>query len=183
MINFFYDDCIISNYEKRGEWEETISYLKSLVHSDNTDKSIFFRYAAQCWYVLTFWDCFMPKEKLSRSFFEMNMKSAYRIAKKYYWNDSNCLWLFGYFMCINQTDFLFIDKNILEIEQMGNNLIIKAYSFDINNPLSEIMYLADNGTKQDYKNAVEKAKSSITEKFPGDSAVDCYFREIFTHCI
>ena len=77
-------------------------------------------------------------------------------------------------------DFPYVSTDIREVEKAGNDLISKAYSNEPNNQLSEILYLADNGSKRKYMKALKKCKKKITIYFPHQSAVEQYFSEIFT---
>lgn len=180
MNRIFYDDEILVEYEQQEQWDKCLEYLDQLMYSHPQDKSILYRFAAQSWYVLTFWDCNMPKCKLNRQEFELNLRIAYSLAKKRWWTDSDCLWLFGYFMCINQMDFPYISSNIFEVERNGNRLINEAYNSNPKNPLAEIIFLADSGNKSKYKAAKDKIFDHISSYFPSGSAVGRYFIEIFT---
>ena len=51
----FYDDDILVKYEQYEEWDKTYEHLNNLMCSQSENKSILYRFAAQCWYVLTFW--------------------------------------------------------------------------------------------------------------------------------
>lgn len=180
MNAIFYDDDILAKYEQQEQWEQSVAYLNNLLYCEYQNKSILYRFAAQNWYVLTFWNCNMPKDKLNRNVFELELKKAYTIAKENWWNDSDCLWLFGYFMCINQMDFPYINTDIREVEKIGNNLISKAYFANSGNQLAEILYLADNGSKKKYMQALKNAKKNISVYFPHKSEVEQYFFEVFT---
>lgn len=179
MRAIFYDDHVLVKHEQQEEWDKSLEYLNNLIYSSATNKSIVYRFAAQSWYVLTFWDCSMPKDKLNRNIFEEGLKKAYTMAKEKWWTDSDCLWLFGYFMCINQMDFPYISTDIREVEKEGNDLICKAYFNNPNNQLAEILYLADNGCKRKYMQARKKCKKNISVYFPNQSAVEQYFSEVF----
>ena len=180
MSEIFYDDDILVKYEQQEQWDKSLEYLCNLAYSQPQNRSVLYRLAAQNWYVLTFWNCNMPKDKLNRNVFALGLKKAYTLAKEKWWTDSNCLWLFGYFMCINPMDFPYISADIREVEKEGNNLISKAYSNNPNNQLAEILYLADNGNKQKYMGALKKCKKNIITYFPHQSAVEQYFSEVFT---
>lgn len=179
MNALFYYDSVLFKYEQNEKWDKCLDYLNNLVNSQPQNKSILYRYAATSWYVLTFWNCNIPKDKLNRKVFELGLEKSYKIAKEKWWLDSDCLWLFGYFMYINQMDFLFISKDIAEVEREGNALILKAYLNNPNNKLAEILYLADNGNKHKYRKAQKKSKSNLTSYFPYQSAIEQYFVEIF----
>lgn len=181
MSAIFYDDDILVNYEKDDQWEKCVEHLNNMVDSHFHNKSILCRFAAQSWYVLTFWDCRMPKDRLNRAVFETSLKKAYVLAKERWWTDSDCLWLFGYFMCINQVIFPYISTDIREVEQEGNSLIFKAHSNNPSNQLAEILYLADSKNKHKYVMATKKVKKFIEIYFPHQSAVEQYFAEIFTN--
>ena len=180
MNRLFYNDDILIQYEQQEMWEESVTYLAKLLHSDPQNKNVLYRLAAQCWYVLTFWDCNMPKESLHRNFFESNLKSVYLLAREQWWSDPDCLWLFGYFMSINQLDFLFVSADIRDVEKVGCNLIHQSILIDPNNKPAQILYLADNAGKHKYINAKKKMKESISALFPGEPEVDKYFAEVFT---
>ena len=55
-------------------------------------------------------------------------------------------------------DFPYVSTDIREVEKAGNDLISKAYSNEPNNQLAEILYLADNGSKRKYMEALKKCK-------------------------
>lgn len=180
MNAIFYDDDILVKCEQYENWDKSLEYLNNLLCSKPENKSVLYRFAAQCWYVLTFWDCCMPKDKLNRNVFEFGLKKAYETAKENWWNDSDCLWLFGYFMCINPMIFSYISNDIREVEKIGNNLISEAYFADPHNQLAEILYLADNGSSRKYMQALKNAKKNIPVYFPHKSEMDKYFFEVFT---
>ena len=77
-------------------------------------------------------------------------------------------------------DFPYVSTDIREVEKAGNDLISEAYFNDPNNQLAEILYLADNGSKRKYKEALKKCKKKIAIYFPHQSTVEQYFCEIFT---
>lgn len=174
---FYYDD-ILAEYEQYEEWDKTYEYLNNLMCSRADNKFILYRFAAQCWYVLTFWVCDMPKKKMNKELFELGLKKAYFLAKE--WNDSDCLWLFGYFMCINPMVFPYVSIDIREVEEKGNALITKAYHDNPNNQLAEILYLVDNGNKRKYRQALNKCKENIAMYFPHQSEIEKYFYEVFS---
>lgn len=176
----FYDDDILVKYEQYEEWDKTYEHLNNLMCSQSENKSILYRFAAQCWYVLTFWDCNMPKGKFNKELFELGLKKTYVIAKEKWWNDSDCLWLFGYFMCINPIAFPYVSIDIREVEEEGNHLIAKAYRHNPNNQLAEILYLVDNSNKRKYKKAQKEVKKNIYMYFPHQSEIEKYFLEVFT---
>lgn len=180
MNNIFYNDNTLAQFEQHEQWEESVKYLAELVHRDSENPHILYRLAAQCWYVLTSWDCEMPKERLDRTVFESNLEKAYILAKKRWWNDSDCLWLFGYFMIINQFDFPYVSADILEVEKEGRGLIRQAFSLDPNNELARIWYLADTVSNRKWFRARKELKKSIYLFFPSHSKVDKYFAEVFT---
>lgn len=82
-------------------------------------------------------------------------------------------------MCINSTVFPYISNDIREVEKKGDELISESYFADPNNQLAEILYLADNGSKRKYMQALKKQKN-IAAYFPHKSEVDKYFFEVFT---
>ena len=180
MGEIFYNDDILVNYEKQEEWDKSVEYLNELVDAQPFHKSTLYRFAALNWYVLTDWDYCMPKDRLDRSLFELGLEKAYRLAKEKWWDDSHCLWLFGYFMYINPIDFTFFSDDIQEVIKQGDSLITKAYCDDPNNQLAEILYLCDHGSKRKYKEVKKKYKEDIAVYFPGQSGVEQYFIEIFT---
>lgn len=180
MSAIFYNDDILTKYEQQEQWDKSSEYLNNLMQTQSQNRSILYRFAAQNWYVLTFWDCNMPKDKLNRNVFELGLKKAYTYAKERWWADSDCLWLFGYFMCINQMDFPYISTDIRKVEKEGNQLISKAYFNNPNNQLAEILYLADNGNKRKYMEALKRCKKNIAIYFPHQSAIEEYFSEVFT---
>lgn len=180
MSKIFYNDELLRKYESEEQWDASVIYLRQKLCSCPDDKRILFRLAAQCWYILTFWDCDMPKDRLDKMLFQSELESTYNIARKKYWHDSNCLWLFGYFMCINQMDFSFVSEDIYEVELEGNRLIGEAYSNDSCNQFAEILYLVDTGTKRECASAIKTMRNHITEYFSKQSAVEQYFFDIFT---
>lgn len=180
MNSIFYDDKILAHYEQQEQWEESVTYLVNLMYLNMQNKHILYRLAAQCWYVLTFWDCNMPKERLNRTVFESNLELVYYLAQIKWWNDADCLWIFGYFMSINQMDFKYVNTDIRDVEKEGNDLILKSISLNPNNELAKILFLADNAKKRKYNSAKMNLRKSIFLFFPSNSKVDVYFAEIFT---
>lgn len=78
MSAIFYDDDILVKYEQQEQWTQSVAYLDNLLRSKPENKYVLYRFAAQCWYVLTFWDCCMPKDKLNRNVFEFGLKKRIR---------------------------------------------------------------------------------------------------------
>lgn len=183
MSIIFYNDELLRKYEAEEQWETSVIYLSQKLCSCPDDKSILFRLAAQCWYVLTFWDCDMPIDRLDKVLFQSELETTYNIAREKHWHNSDCLWLFGYFMCINQMDFAFVSEDIYEVELEGNRLICEAHSTDPSNQLAEILYLADNGKKRNYASAIKTIRNQISEYFSKQSAIEQYFYDIFTNYI
>lgn len=180
-INIFYNDKMLDEYEKSERWDKSILYLTEKLKDTNVKKDVLLRLSVQSWYILTFWDCCMPIEKLQRSMFEISLKNSYKIFRKFLYNDSDCLWVFGYLMSVNQLDFSFIENDILTIESLGISLIYEAYNCDPNNKLAEILFLENKGEKKQCRKKKEKLELHIRECFPSNSEVDKYFLETFTN--
>ena len=180
MNAIFYNDDTLSFYEKESLWEESVLFLNALLSRQPDNKSILCRFAAQCWYVLTVWDYNMPTENLNKSVFEDGLKKAYGLTKERWWTDSDCLWLFGYFMYINQMAFSFVDVGFNDIENEGVNLISRSYYINPHNQLAEVLFLGIKGDSRKYSKAKKALNKCIHLYFPQQSAVEHYFTEVFT---
>lgn len=177
MKKLFFDDLVLQQLEKDGKWEETIDYI--IKNKNIKDKSVFLRLAAQSWYILTFFDCCLPKEKIDRNKCLNLLKILYEMVMTVWNKDQDCLWLFGYFMCVNQSNFDFLDESIFEIEKRGNAMILEAYNISQDNPLVNILYFSEAGSKMRYYYTKKKNKKFLKDFFPSESSVDKYFIEIF----
>lgn len=180
MEKKLYCDDVIIRYERSGEWDKCVAYLEEKFSSNPKDKSVLCRLAAQSWYVLSFWHCCMPKEYLDRTLFEKSLKNVFVVAMQDWGDESDILWLFGYFMCINPLDFSFISADVIEVENRGSELVRKAYINDPKNPLAEILFLSECENKWEYNIAKKNMKNEIEEYFSSQSEIDQYFMEIFT---
>ena len=180
MREIFYNDATIEQYEVNEQWDECVLYLYALVMKDVENKKLWFSLAAQSWYTLTFWECYMKKENSDRQKIENYFMEAYTNIQQHWGEDANSLWLCGYFMCINPYEFLFLDMDISDIELRGNELINRAYIIDASNPLVEVLFVADNGKKKYYIEAKKRLRTKIKDFFPSNSLIDRYFTEIFT---
>ena len=178
MIIFFYNDEKLEKYEYDKEWEKSVLYLIKLTKLFPKRKDIILRLMGQCWYTLAFWECLKINNGLNRCFFEETFETAYKIIQSYWGDDSDCLLILGYFMCVNQMVFEFLPDDIISIELKGRTLIERAYLDNPQNEIAKLFYLQDSSLK--YKIYKIKLQKKIYNYFPSDSAIDRYFVEICT---
>lgn len=177
MNRLFFDDSVLQQLEREEKWNETLDYITKT--KNLKDKEVFLRLAAQTWYILTFFDCCLPKEKIDINECLCLFKSLYNDMLTNWSNDQDCLWLFGYFMSINQNSFEFLDENIFDIEKKGAKLISKAYDINRDNLFVRILHFSDTRHKIRYWYTKKKIKKSLKELFPSNSSVDEYFFAVF----
>lgn len=180
MNKFFYGDDVLVNYEHNGEWEKSVEHLRNIWLNNSQEKSVLLRLAAQCWYVLTFWDCDIPKENLVQDIFKKNFQMVYENVVKNWNTDADCLLIFGYFMCVNQFCFDFLDEDIMSIEKKGSLWISEAYLINSENILAKLMYLMEKKNALKCKLYKRKIRKQIQVIFGGNSLVEHYFLEICT---
>ena len=179
MKMFFFDKTLY-RYEQSEQWDRCLIYLKDMTLLYPKNKTIFFSLAAYSWYVLTFWDICMPVNEMKRHDFELMLSETYMKAQHLFWEDSNCLWMFGYFMRTNFLDFAFISADFRDVIEEGDALIKKAYLLERSNKLAEMMYYEIENRKSEYNRVKKEVIERISDYFPNKSEIDNYFTEVFT---
>ncbi len=177
--SFFYSDEELDEMEHNGQWEESVKYLKQKWEAAPYQKNVLYRYAAQNWYAFTHKEETGMDGKDQKNMLKTNLKEALNYAKEHCWEESDCLWLFGYMMQTGPFAFVAVITYLEDTKNEGRELVNTAAGMIPENILAQVTQLADE-KRGAFKKKKKQLAPNLEDYFPTQSALDRYFREYFT---
>jgi hypothetical protein len=179
---FFSSVDYLSEMEKVEQWESirALLYEQWTNEKDNLEKLL--RLASECWLIMTDWDCCINNEEIDYDLLKSNLIETYSYGIEHFEDNTKLLCLFGYM--ISLFPYFFYIKNdpdgkeFLFYESKGKEMLEKAHQYDKGNLLVKVFYLgSSNRHIKKYKKAREDLKPHLLELFPGDTAIEQYFKD------
>jgi hypothetical protein len=178
---------LVENLHKMEQSEQWEAIRKLLYEKWITDKSnlkALIRLASECWLIMTDWDCCINNEGLDYELFKRNLMESCSYGLEHFDDDEKILCLFGYMMSLFP-GFFYSNNDLtgqayLDYENKGKSMLEKAYNNYPDNPLVRVLFLGLADETKKYNDAKIELKPHLSSLFPGETAIEQYFKEILS---
>ena len=181
----------LSELESAEKWEEARAMLYKLWNADRENIDLFLRLFSECWYVLCEWNAVVDAEGLSWETFQDTLVECTMYGLDHFGGDTRFLWMGGYMIGLfpylfyrgeglDQKDW---DALYLKWESKGNEMSEKAARQEPNNLLARFNFVGSyqfvtaNGNDE-YLEAKKRLVPLLDKYFPGNTAIEEYFKDI-----
>ena len=146
--------------ECQEKWED----IRPLLHKNwkqyETCPDSLIRLMAECWYVLTLWDCCICKEKLSYEAFKTTLLETVTFGVKHFKNYQKFLCMAGYMISVRPDLFCtkHSDTSYSDWKTMGIDMLQSANRIDPYDAVANILYLGTTSIQANrsvYQKALE----------------------------
>jgi hypothetical protein len=179
LMSYFINVEGLYDLEEKERWEEARLLLLNIWKEDKLNSKKLIRLLAECWYVLSLWDCCIKTEDLSFQVFQETLIECTEFGLKNLKNNSQFLCVAGHMISIFPYLFYIDDADGLytEWEQRGIDMLCRAYEIDPDDKIIEVFNL---GCASDLYNEYNKAKNLLLSRleslFPGKTELEIYFK-------
>lgn len=184
----------LEELEKKEKWEEARVILYDLWSADKENLDFFMRLSSECWFLVAEWEV----EKTNGLDWEVFQDTliecmTYGIEVPRFYENTYFLCIVGYMitllpeLCFNEkTKQGTFSETFLKWEAHGREMLAKAVKQD---PIDLVMALylgffhkneLNEEMKKKYVEARESVRKHIGKYFPGNSAIEQYFKEVFS---
>lgn len=168
--------------ERQEKWEDARELLYNDWMRDKQNIGKFLRLLSECWYVLSLWDSCIDTETLSYQKFKDSLIECAEFGFLNFNNDGQFLCIAGYMA--SMLPYLFYNDELGDLysewEQRGKDMVNMAHSLYPNDQVATVLNLGAQNSTQEYVKAKESLRCSLNAIFPGQTAVEQYFKEILT---
>jgi len=168
--------------EKGERWEAVRKLLYEQWVGDKNNLESLIRLASECWLIMTDWDCCINNEGLNYELFKSNLMDSCSYGLEHFGDNEKILCLFGYMMSLFPYFFYSNDdpngEEYLVCESKGKSMLEKAYRNFPDNQLAKVLFFGSIDQTKKYDEAKMMLKPSLSSLFPGDTAIEQYFKEI-----
>ena len=170
----------LQEFESQEEWEQARALLYAVWSQEKSNGDKLIRLFSQCWYVLSLWDCCMPTDRLSYEIFQNTLLECAEFGIKNHAEHSRFLCMAGYMM--STLPYLFYANgtkdSFTEWECRGIAMLCRAYELDASDRVAELLHLGVPSEKPLHNTAIRMSKSELRTLFPGETAIELYFKDI-----
>ena len=184
----------LEELEKEEKWEEARVILYDLWSADKENLDFFMRLSSECWFLVAEWEV----EKTNGLDWEVFQDTliecmTYGIGVPRFYENTYFLCIVGYMitllpeLCFNEkTKQGTFSETFLKWESHGKEMLVKAVK---RNPIDLVMALYLGFSRKNERNekmeemfvkARRSVRKHIGEYFPGNSAIEEYFKEVFS---
>jgi hypothetical protein len=171
---------ILAELEKNNQWENARQLLYDIWIKNSNNADYTCRVIAECWYVLSEWDCSIQTSSLSYAKFKNTLIEATTDGLKKFYENEGFLWLVGYM--IKLFPYLFYDEEnnglYQQWEDLGQCMINKATIINSDNPISKLLLMGFQPISKEFLSAKKDFIPMIDQYFCNDTAIERYFKEI-----
>ena len=184
----------LEELEKEEKWEEARVILYDLWSADKDNLDFFMRLSSECWFLVAEWEV-EKTDSLDWEVFQDTLIECmtYGIGVPHFYDNTYFLCIVGYMitllpeLCFNEkTKQGTFSETFLKWESHGKEMLVKAVK---RNPIDLVMALylgfsRKNERNEEMEEMFVKAKKSVRkhigEYFPENSAIEQYFKEVFS---
>jgi len=184
-MRYFNDYELLSNLEKQGKWESARELLYDDWIADINNGERLVRLISECWYILSEWDTGLISDTgLSFQVVQNTLFESVEFGITNLSSDSRFLCITGYMISLFPYLFYVNDSNhntdvlYVEWEQRGSDMLQKAYQINPNDKVAEALNLGKSIGLAKYNEAKKALKPDLQHLFPGDTAIEMYFKDI-----
>ncbi len=181
MKYFQYVDGLYA-LEQAEKWDEARILLDRRWKEDKPCCAKLIRLLAECWYVLSLWDCRIDTEMLDYQTFQSALLECTEYGMSKCSENPKFLCLAGYMIamlphlfCLNGEE-----ASYSHWEKEGLDLLKKARGYVPQDPVVKLLYLGFVADKETLRREKAHAAHEISELFSGKTAVETYFYSILT---
>ena len=172
----------LSELEKQENWDRARDLLYKSWKSDTQSCEKLVRLMAECWYVLSLWDCSIKTENLCQKMFMDNLIECTHYGLS---NSMDChrfLCVGGYM--ISTLPHLFYNNDTgnsyTEWEKQGMTMLQKSRNLDSSDLIAKIFYLGFTTNLTEYDESKRLIQPHLEELFPKKTAIEEYFADILS---
>jgi len=180
--NYFSDVDSLAELESHEKWEEARCLLQKMWESDRLNSKKLIRLLSECWHVLSLWDCCIKTEELSYNVFQSTLIEYTEFGLRNFENDPYFLSVTGYM--ISLFPYLFYElgecDRYKEWENKGKEMLLKSKKLNPDDAIANILYLGTTPDFAKYNEAKFSIAPSLVGYFPGETAIEIYFRDILS---
>ncbi len=179
---YFIDILNLEEMEFNEQWEKIRLMLYSQWQENQDDIGILIRLACECWYVMSNWDCYIDTNDLIYEQFKDNLIATYEYGLEHIFESEEFLCIFGYMISLFPYFFYYDKKKnnqYSDFENKGLSMLEKAYK-NSSNLLTKVFFLGTTNNVKEYEAVKADLNSILLELFPGETAVEKYFKDILT---
>ena len=171
----------LADLERQGKWEDARQLLHKEWTHDKLNSGKLIRLLSECWYVLSLWDCSIYTKNLSYKKFKETIVECAEFGRRNFNNDDRFLCVAGYMASILPNLFYNDDMDDLysEWEQKGKDMLLRAARISPDNLICKVLYLGTKGVSEEYSEAKTQLATRLNDFFPGSTAIEEYFKDIF----
>ena len=169
--------------ERQADWHSAVSLLYRLWRQHPDDARLCCRLLSECWYILAEWDCCIDPTGLDFRAIQSRMLEAFRYGRTQFPSEVDFLWMAGYmsslfpYLFVNRQNSDFEDA---QIEQQGIAMLKRATLLAPDHPVANVLYLGTRSMSADYIAAKQALAPGLAALFPGETAIEVYFRDVLT---
>ena len=182
-MNGFLEVQNLLELEQAGRWNSAKEILYNLWYEDKNDIDKLCRVLAECWYVLSAWDCCTRNETLSFDAFKAILAEVMQYGLTHFSTNADFLWKSGYM--ISLFPYLFYEESseslYNEWEQKGKSMLYSATQIDPDNLISKVLCLGTHAFSDEYLNSKMKLAPLLYAAFPGHTAIEVYFKDVLSN--
>lgn len=166
-------------YEDCGDWINARSYMYKEWTNDKYNIKKLLRLSFLCWIVVVDVGYLVDEEKIEKKDFEKTLKEVFNFALKFFRNNTDFLWVYGYMISI--TPSLFGEENMFE--KVGKQWTYEAYLKEPEDPVIKGIFLEGVDPKSrdrlGYKQVCREIIPILDTNFRGNGYMQKYFRSLF----
>jgi len=169
--------------EHSEQWEAIRQMLFDQWQKDKSNFEVLIRLASECWLVLTEWDCCINNENLVFEKFKNNLIDTCIYGLKHFETKTEFLCVFGYMISLFPYFFYYgeSDGRYSLWEKRGKEMLERAHQNAPNDLLTKVLFLGSTDREREYRTEKSKLEFLLSELFPGDSAIEQYFKDVLTN--
>lgn len=170
----------LSDLEKQERWEDVRLLLYRNWGHDKTCANSLIRLLAECWYILSLWDCCIDTEHLSFQAFQNTLLETVTYGMEHFSNCQKFLCMAGYM--IDTLPYLFCTEHsnisYSDWENAGIHMLQKAKNCTAHDVVADILNQGLSSDQVAFCKAKEALSSELDNLFPRETAVETYFNDI-----
>jgi len=161
--------------EQNEEWDKARELLYNEWNTDKSDLEKLLRVGTECWYVLTYWER-IKSDGLCREMFSITLTEMKNCGDIRFRTSDSFLWVFGYMISLFPYWFNDFDGDIYRWEDHGKCMIRQAVQLQPENIIAKMLCLVEGSAE--YERACVGVRDILSDYFPGNSAIEKYFKEV-----
>ncbi|MDR0890008.1 MAG: hypothetical protein LBM28_05105 [Oscillospiraceae bacterium] len=167
----------LERLEKNEEWRKAKDLLYHVWENDKTNLESLLRVGTECWYVLTFWER-IQSDNMTREEFAAPLTEVKQYGEMAFRKSDSFLWVFGYMISLFPYWFDDFDDDIYKWEAKGRSMIKEAYQVNPENHIAKMLGMSEES--DEYQAVCRDARAMLCDCFPGDSAIEGYFKGVLS---